>query len=647
MDTSYNQQAIAYNAPDTGSSPVDNSIPSSSTLSQIRQTLHPDQPQAPTAQPNQGNWLERLLPTIGSVALPLIGAALAPETGGLSLLATTAGEAALGGLGGALGKTAQDISTGNKIGGDVLTSGLEGAGGSLLGAGLSKGLGAAGGVLTKMGTQGAEKAAAKSVVPDYAMKEAYFGGVPKTVKNVNNFGMNEQAIQKAGLDKSNPYDWQHYGKQGFIYENVLDKGMTKAGAIDTSELNKLNTENIGSQLAGKSKLTIDNPLAQAAQNAGVEITDNMNAADVRKISQNLFTQKQAIEGQLAKAQGSYADTSAFKSDLEAVNQAKDAVDTALFEKNTKLNDFVKNYTVSPEEAANIKSQAGETLGQQIIDNLNNMKNGRDLRSSMAPHAQADSISKHAITDIENQLNAKRAQMRDQIESGTYKQTGQKIAEGGNNLANLASIYEGTVGGHPLALGVPAAMKALSNPAAQTATGGILSKLGGGKLPAILGGVVGTSPQTVAGQAGQGQEITGASMNQDNIYNRALQEAMATPLLGGMSNVSTLLPMATKYNAAQQAISNLQNYFNAAGGAQGPIMGNLSQLGSMLTGGPAAQYQQQAQAAQAAIAQALGVQPNQVTLPTITQNQAGAQASLQNIQNLLAALGGNSATAPAR
>ena len=68
---------------------------------------------------------------------------------------------------------------------------------------------------------------------------------------------------------------------------------------------------------------------------------------------------------------------------------------------------------------------------------------------------------------------------------------------------------------------------------------------------------------------------------------------------------------------------------------------------MFTGGPAAQYQQQAQAAQAAIAQALGVQPGQVALPSITQNQQGAQTSLNSIQNLLAALGGPNATAPAQ
>jgi hypothetical protein len=46
-----------------------------------------------------GDWLSHLLPTIGSVAAPVLGALLAPETGGASLLAG----AALSGLGSAGG----------------------------------------------------------------------------------------------------------------------------------------------------------------------------------------------------------------------------------------------------------------------------------------------------------------------------------------------------------------------------------------------------------------------------------------------------------------------------------------------------------------------------------------------------------------
>src|SRR4051812_38915804 len=51
------------------------------------------------AQPHSGNWFTHLLPTIGGLA----GVLLAPETGGLSLLAA----AGLSGLGAAGGKLAE------------------------------------------------------------------------------------------------------------------------------------------------------------------------------------------------------------------------------------------------------------------------------------------------------------------------------------------------------------------------------------------------------------------------------------------------------------------------------------------------------------------------------------------------------------
>jgi len=83
------------------------------------------------------NFFQSILPTIGGIVAPIAGAALAPETGGLSLLAS----AALSGLGGAAGQAVENATEGKSpIDQNVLSSGIENAVG-----------GATGGLLGKLG----------------------------------------------------------------------------------------------------------------------------------------------------------------------------------------------------------------------------------------------------------------------------------------------------------------------------------------------------------------------------------------------------------------------------------------------------------------------------------------------------------------
>ena len=665
-----NQSSNQMNMPTT--MPADNS----SVLSQVNQASQ--NAQAPQAQPNQGNWLERLLPTIGGVALPVIGAALAPETGGLSLLATTA----LSGLGSAAGKAAQDVATGNKLGTDVLTAGALGAGGNLAGAGIAKGLGMAGSALTGLGESGVQAAEAKAtqtaaqdeisrignefgaIKPGQAdvgnalenlktlgvtkptaqdalnVSKVYTGSDPETGDGVLNF-YKKQALEKAGgtVDLSNT--------EQSVKEALADpNNQFHLGSLEPVSSSRGQLPKVPNNVANKIMTQVRNllPAPQTVgEGADAQIAMQATPDEAKTLLTKIGSQIQATTpkanslGEINPAQ--QAENDIWKGMYRNIKQSlynRPEVNTAVAATRAEpevIDDAIKaNGITDPQVAANIKAD--------LTDRINNGNQMQDWLSH-----ESDMVNMGKVGKIQTDFVSKNPQV---AKSQKALQETVPKATTGDNLLNLGAMAEATIGHQPLALLAPTAVKLAQNPQAQMAAGGILSKLAGGKLPSLIGQVAGTSPLTVAGQAGQGQQITGANMDLRNSlpYRMIMAEAVDPYHYGG-NVLNQSLGNYQKYAGAEQAVQNLQNYFNAAGGAQGPIMGRLSELGSMFTGGPAAQYQQQAQAAQAAIAQALGVQPGQVALPSITQNQQGAQTSLNSIQNLLAALGGPNATAPAQ
>jgi len=193
----------------------------------------------PTPQQPKPNWLERLLPTIGSVAAPLIGAALAPETGGLSLLAG----AALSGLGAGTGKVAENAFTGQGIGQGVAGE----AAGSALGAGVM------GGVLGGIGKLGGKVLGSNVVQKGIQntgsdlLQGAFGQGASKAdAQTLYNLGINDA---KDFAERIHPAVG---GADGAMSKGVIDtlNSASKKGAtINLSQFEKVADNQVGKEIA--------------------------------------------------------------------------------------------------------------------------------------------------------------------------------------------------------------------------------------------------------------------------------------------------------------------------------------------------------------------------------------------------------------
>lgn len=252
-------------------------------------------------QQNGGNWLTKSLPMIGSIALPAIAGALAPETGGLSLLAGLALRTALAAGGSAIGKATQDVATGNSItGSDLAGSAVSGGAGQLMGEGLGS-IAKAGGGFIKSAIGGqveknAAKAATDLVSQQAGQKAAIYNEAISASKNPN-IGKTFQstldhAQQTYGIDPLHPDAPKLMSEVGHsltggniengqgAYNDVVDQiinshpGTVNLGDI-SKELNqsvsRLNSASgTSGELSammpkGKGLVSVNNPAQQAVQ----------------------------------------------------------------------------------------------------------------------------------------------------------------------------------------------------------------------------------------------------------------------------------------------------------------------------------------------------------------------------------------------
>lgn len=607
---------------------------------------------------DSGNWLTKLLPTIGSIAAPVIGGLLAPETGGLSLL----GGLALAGGGSAAGKVAENAAEGQDITKDVGASALEGAGGQLMGGAVGK-VGSA--ILGKAG-EGAGNAAV-------GMVQKQFGDqIDKaTAQHLVDHGITDRA---GAVNMAN----QVTGSEGHLPQAINNAFQASDKTVNVSDLDPTaikSSDNSSIFNMDKAGLT---PQMQKTALANTEavLNSSMGPGDLSKLPtkgagnvplyangslQNALPENVFGMGKQFEKLGYSADATAYDKAGNTINPQQAALGTYYKGIANELNS--RAFGVGQEAIPltdEIKQSIAENLAplqqsnpqafQKLTDQIGQAQNLQDLRSIQAPWvkvAQGDRVA----SAIEN---------------------GQGGISAGDMLSNAAPIVGGATGGiKGLATGM--ALKAMNSPAGNAAGASTLDKMSGilsnPNLQKIVTNAATVPAQTIThaptdftGAAGAGQTLQVPGQNSALSNPNLEQEVMNS------NNLSALpIQAALNFNMHRQVGDN-QNYlaapgveqnlgtlqggigaesqlpaliqaFNAAGGAQGALGGGLANLGGLLTGGPAAQYQARANELQKEIQTATG---QNVQMPTLGMNQPAAQSAIQQLLAVLNSSGTPSA-----
>lgn len=630
-------------------------------------------PKGPT-----GFWgdLARLAPTIGSIALPTI---VDMATGGAGIPL----DALLGGMGGGLGKGIENATQGqNPFQLSDLAAAGEGAAGQAVGGILGKGMGVAGKALsglaskatTDAATQGAAQDVAQGILDKQAVNDVNYAGLGDKVQQHLNFGNNQKLFDSLGVDSTNPVELNQAAKGGLFLNDKYVQALNQAGSpIDTTQFAN---NAFGSMKQNGITDLSTSPLGKAIANSGIPTdelsglpTKQITATQGRDLAQAIDTQMRDVAGKIDSANANGQTAAA--TDLENQYNTLKSIQNNLYKQveTPKVNEAIASMTTTPEELAMLKQQYGDKLGQYIADQLDNAGGGASLRKSMAPFAQTNDATKiandfnakvSAGTDAKNraELEAKNVLKDAGVKATTSTKSGIKQLANPKTLSELGGLYETVVNKKP-DVGLPLmALGALSgSPAALEAGGGLLGALGGGATDSTLGNILGTVPGAVGATIATSPNTvtsnptTGVNMNtslQNTPLETLLSKELYAPYLYGGNNVSNLISKATAAESAIRAAQNVANTSQLAGVGQGPIMGLLSRLGQTVTGGPASLIptqnllgQQEAQASQAIqAAETMGNgQAAPVPMPQVTQSGATSQQTLNNIRNLLQALGG--------
>jgi hypothetical protein len=429
-------------------SPITNSpISNYGQLQQLSSV--PTQPQP--AQPQQGgNFLERLLPTIGGVGGGILGSLVAP------VLGTAAGS----GLGEAAGKAAENALTGQNITSGVGSDLVSGAASGLLGAGLGKVAEGAGGLLSKYGEnaangmaesdqatqaanqvaqdselqsahQAAETAdksasdlaaqldavktankakldnaqasaqatqAAQAPINRQAAMSANYGSILPKVQKLWNLGPNQDFVNSMGFDAVNPYDMQTAAQAGTDLNGVVDSALQGAPTVNLkNEISSMLKESGGKGLNFE---TTQTPLGRALQASGIDETNmNVPAPVVRNLMQNVGEEIGNSQRIIEAAKDTGQNPIQEEANLQQLSSLYDGLRKKL-SNNPAVNDAIKNTVISPEQRQAFVDKYGPKLGDHIATTITEAKNYDDIVPAMQKFAQMNRASKAAIDDIE-------------------------------------------------------------------------------------------------------------------------------------------------------------------------------------------------------------------------------------------------------
>jgi hypothetical protein len=642
------------------------------------------------AQPTQqqGNWLTRLLPTVGGV-LGGIGGALIPGLG-----ETGVSEIAGSGVGQGIGKGLENILTGNPwsqgVGSNVAQGAAFGGIGKLAGGVL----GQTGKALGNFGTNSLEslskeeQAAAQSLLKNQTQKavELNYADVPEKYAKANNALTHVDYMNKAGLPGYNPYKMQELGQAGHqtIGENInaaLDTQapMSVNGWLQ-SAVKKLGLEPDIQVSAGMQPikfpatgdaslaLTTKSPLYDAMKlweqdpyikKLGLTqqnlIDGQIPLSAVNRLSSYVGKAADGYESQIAKGGGNVSSLQTTKNDL---NELKASLDKQLT--SPSIDKSIENFNLSREQMDKNIQQFGTKAGGDLNDGINNAKNLAGAKAAYAKYVQMDNVSDKAITGIEGSLgkNTSARVKASTGEEGNIANPG--IALPGQKPANdltshVINVIKTSLTGGPVSktAGILNLIhKTGMTPKMAEKTGSLLSKISKVAPAATVGagGLVSAGAQTQpVGGSMQNQSMQqgmqGQGQNQlATLLSTLTAQEQASPInfassLGPV--ISQLAPLVQKQNVGAGIAGNLAGAYQNAGGAQGPIGGAITNLSSIIPGTAANTYQRQQQATASTLAQLLGISPQQAMqlLPQITQSAGTATPMMNNVQGLLGSYGG--------
>ncbi len=616
------------------------------------------QTQVPTVSaqtPDTGNWFTHMLPTIGSIAAPIIGGL---ATGGTGLLAG----AALSGAGGAAGQALQNALEGKDVGNNLVESGLTNAAGGL-----------AGGLLGKIGSKFAANAispVAGNVADKLISGQAVKGTLDTNAANLlrTKFGITDISQAKKIADIAT-------GTKGAINQGTL---RTVANAADNGAVADLsNLSSVGKNLVSENAMQLTpTSVKQISEKIQQSLIDSVHPESVTKIpgkGGNIVTN--IDNGALANALPENAlkiSKTYSKLAESAKNAAYDKFGNVVnADQAAKYNVFKglanhaneQAFASSPVTLANkaeiiaglepIKS-INPTSYNALVKQVSEAKIGSDLRSIQAPLVNA-SKAVGATEKIASQTGAKAT---DILPMGAGA-GGFMLGGPGGGLAGYAAgkVLESK----PTQTAAASLLNKLSNAAGSSTAQKViptLSRIGAStavNAPTMGAGPVSTAGQPQLGGTMQGTPVPGVSgmvatqptaaqTPYDQLVSAMQAQSILAPTMAGQSGATNFLQGIAPQLQAKQTLGgmlgNMQTAYGNAGGAQG-LGGAFSMLSSLVPGTAANTYQQQQQAVAAQLANSMGITKEEALamLPQLMQNSQEANQRMGGLQSVLSSLAG--------
>lgn len=595
---------------------------------------------APVApQPHQsGNFLTRLLPTLGGIVGGIGGELVDPFGGGI------VGAGLLSGA----GKAAENAIEGKKVlQGNDITSALSGAAGQFGGALAGKALSGATGLVGNLVDKGAGKLVqgqfapgtvtgniADDLVHNYGVTDArQVGQIAKTItgSTEGNGAALTKGVEHALMKNGTPVD------VGGISAGATKAGMGTGAPSLVNDLMGSETaigDTAAKKISAQVGKSVQNMLGGPNGSVGSQLADPL---DVHK-------QEQLFRSLASNATKGAQPTPEQAAVSRVYNSIADELHQRAFSPNgtaVPLTDDIKSKVI--DGLAPIRDVNPTAYGQ-LIKEVHGADTAEDLKGLQSKWVGLDK----ALNITNKAADASGGLSTSSIAAGTAPVAG-AVAKGVPGVlmgAGAAAIKSPTADRAGAAMATRLA-KVLTNPTMKK----ILTK----GAP-VAGQVVAGAPNLVAppvtGATPMGGMVTGNTMQPGQVQPGGAQSSPQTiafqTALAGMADpyvassyaplLQSLLPGVQHAQTAQAALTGAEGAFQQAGGGQGLLGGLLSKLGGSITGGPAAAYSQQAEQLKQQLL-ALGVPAS--AIPQLTQTSDAANTNFSILQQLINSQGGGS------
>lgn len=591
----------------------------------------------------KGNFLTNALPTIGGIAIPALGALLAPVTGGGSLIAA----AGLSAAGAAGGKLAENALEGNDLQDDLLKTGVEGAVGGAAGGVAGKVLGKGAQMLSRTAGRVRAGQTAQAAAEDAIEKTANtYKDISPQLQKAYNAKDSLAHVTNMGYDIADPGNLLHVANNSNdVLNDALNRALATSGPVDLAHYPQLIKDALAKQggvLGSFDKVALsrgrfskaNTPAAQLLsqlEDMGAGVAKNQaDPNEIRTLTTKLGDLLADNKPMVTAATGAKDPVQVAR--YNAIKEIRDAVKSGLYDR-PEVNDAVKGMigNLTPEDVGT----------PQLAEHLNNILTKAGTGTRGGAQDLLDEISRNI--NISNL--GKEGQRVGQIVTSSGAKARAATEAGLDNpgvdthplLTGVADIA-GSGGGGILNTAVKGAAHAAQNPAILETLSRI-GELGAKIAPAAGVGVataanLGADPVSAGGMNNGGAAAPGGTMGGtmqlqqggndfQNLVDAMQAQAILAPAAYGDTAtpfLTQIAPMLQKNRLLDSTLQGMPASFANAGGAQGEA-GILSRMSGLIPGTAAHTYQNQQKAAAQQIAAAMGITPEAAAslLPQLMQN----------------------------